>query len=56
MKQIKLLGLAGTYVQMLTKTILTLEVSSPFGLDYVLAWMEDIYISGTSSVKNGYRL
>ncbi|HKM44878.1 MAG TPA: TonB-dependent receptor, partial [Dysgonamonadaceae bacterium] len=56
-KQIKLLGLAGTYVQMLTENYPNFRgVSSPFGLDYVPgAWMEGIYISkGTSSVKNGY--
>ncbi|MGV8963991.1 MAG: TonB-dependent receptor [Candidatus Saccharimonadaceae bacterium] len=56
-KQIKLLGLAGTYVQMLTENYPNFRgVASPFGLDYVPgAWMEGIYISkGTSSVKNGY--
>ena len=56
-KQIKLLGLAGTYVQMLTENYPNFRgVSSPFGLDYVPgAWMDGIYISkGTSSVKNGY--
>ena len=56
-KQIKLLGLAGTYVQMLTENYPNFRgVSAPFGLDYVPgAWMEGIYISkGTSSVKNGY--
>ncbi len=56
-KQIKLLGLAGTYVQMLTENYPNFRgVSSPFGLDYVPgAWMEGVYISkGTSSVKNGY--
>ena len=56
-KQIKLLGLAGTYVQMLTENYPNFRgVSSPFGLDYVPgAWMDGILISkGTSSVKNGY--
>ena len=56
-KQIKLLGLAGTYVQMLSENYPNFRgVASPFGLDYVPgAWMEGIYISkGTSSVKNGY--
>ncbi|MDD3355712.1 MAG: TonB-dependent receptor, partial [Dysgonamonadaceae bacterium] len=56
-KQIKLLGLAGTYVQMLTENYPNFRgAAAPFGLDYVPgAWMEGIYISkGTSSVKNGY--
>jgi outer membrane receptor for ferrienterochelin and colicins len=56
-KQIKLLGLSGTYVQMLTENYPNFRgVSSPFGMDYVPgSWMEGIYISkGTSSVKNGY--
>lgn len=56
-KQIKLLGLAGTYVQMLTENYPNFRgVASPYGMDYIPgAWMEGIYISkGTSSVKNGY--
>ncbi len=56
-KQIKLLGLAGTYVQMLTENYPNFRgVASSFGMDYIPgAWMEGIYISkGTSSVKNGY--
>lgn len=56
-KQIKLLGLAGTYVQMLTENYPNFRgASSSFGMDYVPGpWMEGIYISkGTSSVKNGY--
>ncbi|MDO5665084.1 MAG: TonB-dependent receptor [Bacteroidia bacterium] len=56
-KQVKLLGLAGTYVQMLTENYPNFRgVSSPFGMDYVPgAWMDGVYISkGTSSVKNGY--
>lgn len=56
-KQIKMLGLAGTYVQMLTENYPNFRgVASPFGLDYVPAnWMDGIYISkGTSSVRNGY--
>ena len=56
-KQIKLLGLSGTYVQMLTENYPNFRgVASPFGMDYIPgAWMEGIYISkGTSSVKNGY--
>ncbi len=48
--------LAGTYVQMLTENYPNFRgVASSFGMDYILAWMEGIYISkGTSSVKNGY--
>lgn len=56
-RQIKLLGLAGTYVQMLTENYPNFRgVSAPFGMDYIPgAWLEGIYISkGTSSVKNGY--
>ncbi|MDD3969463.1 MAG: TonB-dependent receptor [Proteiniphilum sp.] len=56
-KQIKLLGLAGTYVQMLTENYPNFRgVASPFGMDYIPgAWMEGIYLSkGTSSVKSGY--
>ena len=56
-KQIKLLGLAGTYVQMLTENYPNFRgVASPFGMDYIPGtWMEGIYVSkGTSSVKNGY--
>ena len=56
-KQIKLLGLNGTYVQMLTENYPNFRgAASPFGMDYVPAgWMEGIYVSkGTSSVKNGY--
>lgn len=56
-KQVKLLGLAGTYVQMLTENYPNFRgVSSSFGMDYVPgAWMDAVYISkGTSSVKNGY--
>ena len=56
-RQIKLLGLAGTYVQMLTENYPNFRgVASPYGMDYIPgAWMEGIYISkGTSSVKNGY--
>ena len=56
-RQIKLLGLAGTYVQMLTEQIPNLQgAASPYGLSYVPGpWMEGIQVSkGTSSVKNGY--
>ena len=56
-KQIKLLGLAGSYVQMLTENFPNFRgLSAPYGLDYVPGpWMESILVSkGTSSVKNGY--
>ena len=56
-KQIKLLGLSGTYVQMLTENIPNLRgVASPFGLGYIPGpWMQSIQVSkGASSVKNGY--
>lgn len=56
-KQIRLLGLSGTYVQMLTENIPNYRGSAvPYGLGYVPGpWMESIQVSkGTSSVKNGY--
>lgn len=56
-KQIKLLGLSGTYVQMLTENIPNFRgAAAPFGLGYVPGpWMESIQVSkGSSSVKNGY--
>ena len=56
-RQIKLLGLAGTYVQMLTENYPNFRGASMlYGLDYVPGpWMESIQVSkGTSSVKNGY--
>lgn len=56
-KQIKLLGLAGTYVQMLSENVPSLRgISAPFGLGYTPGpWMESIQVSkGTSSVINGY--
>ncbi len=56
-RQIKLLGLSGTYVQMLTENYPNFRgAASPYGLDYIPgAWMESIQVSkGTSSVKNGY--
>lgn len=56
-RQIKLLGLPGTYVQMLTENYPNFRgAASLYGLDYVPgAWMESIQVSkGTSSVKNGY--
>ncbi|MBR1792712.1 MAG: TonB-dependent receptor [Bacteroidales bacterium] len=56
-KQIKLLGLSGTYVQMLTENMPNLRgTAAPFSLDYVPGpWMNSIQVSkGASSVRNGY--
>lgn len=56
-KQIQLLGLAGTYVQMLTENFPNLRgAASVYGLDYVPGpWMQSIQVSkGAASVKNGY--
>ena len=56
-KQIKLLGLSGTYVQMLTELLPTFRGAAlPYALDYVPGpWMKGIQVSkGTSTVKNGF--
>ena len=56
-RQIKLLGLSGTYVQMLTETMPNFRGSAlPYALGYVPGpWMKNIQVSkGSSSVKNGY--
>jgi len=56
-KQIRLLGLDGIYVQLLTENIPNMRgIASSYGLSYVPGpFMEGISISkGTSSVKNGY--
>lgn len=56
-KQIQLLGLAGTYVQMLTENFPNMRgVASTYGLDYIPGpWMQSIQVSkGAASVKNGY--
>lgn len=56
-KQIRLLGLSGTYVQMLTENLPNLRgVAAPYALGYVPGtWMKSIQVSkGSSSVKNGY--
>ena len=56
-RQIKLLGLSGTYVQMLTENMPNLRGASiPYSLGYVPGpWMQSIQVSkGVSSVKNGY--
>ena len=56
-QQIKLLGLSGTYVQMLTENIPNYRgLAAPFSLSYIPGpWMQGIQVSkGASSVKNGY--
>lgn len=56
-KQIKLLGLSGTYVQMLTENVPNLRGAAiPYSLGYIPGpWMQAIQVSkGASSVKNGY--
>lgn len=56
-KQIKLLGLSGTYVQMLTETMPNYRTTAvPYALGYVPGpWMKAIQVSkGCASVKNGY--
>ncbi len=56
-KQIKLLGLSGTYVQMLTENMPNYRgAAAPYSLGYVPGpWMKSIQVSkGSSSVKNGY--
>ncbi len=56
-KQIKLLGLAGKYVQFLTENIPNLYgLSQPYALGYIPGpWMTSMQISkGTSTVINGY--
>lgn len=56
-RQIKLLGLSGTYVQMLTETLPNFRgAAAPYALGYVPGpWMKGIQVSkGSASVKNGY--
>lgn len=56
-KQIKLLGLSGTYVQMLTENLPNYRgAAAPYALGYVPGpWMKNISVSkGSASVKNGY--
>ncbi len=56
-KQIRLLGLDGIYVQLLTENIPNMRgIASSNGLSYIPGpWMEGVSISkGTASVKNGY--
>ncbi|WP_231480172.1 TonB-dependent siderophore receptor [Prevotella sp. P6B4] len=56
-QQIRLLGLSGTYVQMLTENIPNYRgAAAPYSLGYIPGpWMQSIQVSkGASSVKNGY--
>ncbi|MDE7472543.1 MAG: TonB-dependent receptor [Muribaculaceae bacterium] len=56
-RQIKLLGLSGAYVQMLTENVPAARgASAPYYLGYIAGpWMQSIQVSkGASSVKNGY--
>ena len=56
-QQIRLLGLSGTYVQMLTENVPNYRgVASAYALGYIPGpWMQSIQVSkGASSVKNGY--
>ena len=56
-KQIRLLGLNGTYVQLLTENTPNIRgLVQSFGMEYIPGpWMEAIQVSkGTSSVLNGY--
>lgn len=55
--QIKLLGLSGTYVQMMTENIPNFRgAAMPYALGFVPGpWMQSVQVSkGASSVKNGY--
>ena len=56
-KQIRLLGLSGTYVQLLTENTPNIRgLAQSFGMEYIPGpWMDAIQVSkGTSSVLNGY--
>lgn len=56
-RQIRLLGLAGTYVQMLSENVPFMRgIVSPYALGYTPGpWIQSIQVSkGASSVKNGY--
>lgn len=56
-KQIKLLGLSGSYVQLLTENLPNFRgAARPYALRYVPGpWMKSISVSkGASSVKNGF--
>lgn len=56
-QQIKLLGLSGSYVQMLTENVPAFRgAAAPFALGYIPGpWMHSIQVSkGAATVKNGY--
>ena len=56
-KQIKLLGLSGSYVQMLTENVPAFRgAAAPFSLGYIPGpWMYSIQVSkGAATVKNGF--
>ncbi len=56
-KQIRLLGLSGTYVQMMTENVPAFRgAAAPFALGYIPGpWMQSIQVSkGAATVKNGY--
>lgn len=56
-RQVKLLGLSGIYVQMLTENLPNFRgAAQPYALGYVPGpWMKSIQVSkGASSVRNGY--
>lgn len=56
-QQVRLLGLSGTYVQLMTENIPNYRgLAAPFALGYIPGpWMQSIQVSkGASSVKNGY--
>lgn len=56
-KQIKLLGLSGSYVQMMTENLPAFRgAAMPYAFRYIPgAWMKSIRVSkGSSTVKNGY--
>ncbi|MCM1490302.1 MAG: TonB-dependent receptor [Muribaculum sp.] len=56
-RQIRLLGLSGTYVQMLNENIPAMRgAAAPYGLSYIPGpWIQSMQVSkGASSVKNGY--
>lgn len=56
-EQIKLLGLSGSYVQMLTENVPAFRgAAAPFSLGYIPGpWMQSIQVSkGAATVKNGY--
>ena len=56
-QQIKLLGLSGSYVQMLTENVPAFRgAAAPFSLGYIPGtWMQSIQVSkGAATVKNGY--